>query len=180
MYRLVFREVFSHVSLIVLAMTVTVGAFLAAVWLPNWQLLWTIMRSEHVGLHERVSIPFSLVGSIGTNFTAVSATYTIVISVLLGINVAMLTYYVRTRRSDSSGSGAGYGVGGAVAGVFGIGCAACGTFLLTSLLALVGAGGLISFLPFGGEEFGFLGMGLLGYSVHLTTRKIHEPLVCKT
>ena len=69
-------------------------------------------------------------------------------------------------------------VGGLVTGVFGIGCAACGTFVLTPLLAAVGAGGLIAFLPFGGEEFGVLSTGILGFSIFLTSKKIQNPLIC--
>ena len=70
-------------------------------------------------------------------------------------------------------------MGGLVTGVFGIGCAACGTFVLTPLLIAVGAGGLIAFLPFGGEEFGVLSTGILGFSIFLTSKKIQDPLTCK-
>ena len=70
------------------------------------------------------------------------------------------------------------GIGGLVSGVFGIGCAACGTFILTPLLALFGATGLFSLLPFGGEEFGFIGVGLLVYSIYAVTKKINSPMVC--
>ena len=72
------------------------------------------------------------------------------------------------------------GIGGLVSGIFGIGCASCGTFILTSVLALVGAGGIVSFLPLGGEEFGILGVVLIGYATYWTAKKIEEPLVCKT
>jgi len=70
--------------------------------------------------------------------------------------------------------------GGLISGIFGIGCAACGTLVLTPLLALIGAGGIVALLPFGGQEFGVFGVGMLGFSIFVIAKKIQEPLVCKT
>ena len=70
------------------------------------------------------------------------------------------------------------GIGGLISGFFGIGCAACGTFLLSSILILLGTGGLLAWLPFRGEEFGLLGVGLLLYANHMIVKKIQAPLVC--
>ena len=84
---------------------------------------------------------------------------------------------MRTGSPNVKGVGVA-GIGGLVSGVFGIGCAACGTFIFTSVLALFGVGGILAYLPFGGEEFGFLGVALLVYSVYSLTKKITDPLVC--
>jgi len=118
-----------------------------------------------------------LFGSIQTNFSPTSATYTIAIAVLFGINIALLAYYIRSRQSSVISSGATLSISGLVSGVFGIGCAACGTFILTSFLSAFGAVGVLSFLPFSGEEFGFLGVGLLVYSIYVISRKINSPLL---
>ncbi len=50
--------------------------------------------------------------------------------------------------------------------------------MLSPALSFVGASGLIALLPFGGEEFGALGVGMLGFSLVLTARKIGEPVAC--
>jgi hypothetical protein len=42
----------------------------------------------------------------------------------------------------------------------------------------VGATGLLALLPFDGQEFGLLGVGILGFSIFLAAKKINEPLVC--
>jgi len=68
--------------------------------------------------------------------------------------------------------------GACASGLFGVGCAACGTFVLSPVLSFVGASGLIALLPFGGEEFGALGVAMLAFSLVLTARKIGEPLAC--
>lgn len=50
--------------------------------------------------------------------------------------------------------------------------------LSTSILILLGTGGLLAWLPFRGEEFGLLGVGLLLYANHMIVKKIQAPLVC--
>ena len=175
-----FQQVFRNVRYGIIAGLVALLVFVLATWLPNLGLVWQITKSSTIAFSDKFGFLLSLVGSIQTNFTVVSASYTIIIAFLFGINIAMLTYYIRKQKTVFKGAGAMAGFGGIVSGMFGIGCAACGSFLLTPLLALAGAGGALTFLPFGGEEFGFLGVGLLGFSVITTGRKIQAPLICKT
>lgn len=174
----VLLKVFSRPAYATLAIAIAVSVFSFAVWLPNWRLIFTVIASPSVSFTEAVGVIFGLYLSIGTNFTIVSASYTIVIAILFGINVALLIYYVSVRKGTFQGKGGAFGVGGLISGIFGIGCAACGTFILTAVLALVGAGGIIAFLPLGGEEFGILGVILIGYATYWTAKKIQEPLVC--
>lgn len=172
----VFKKVFSRAPYGALAALVTFVVFTFAVWFPNTKLIFIIIAST-ASFQSKVEFLFSLYGSIATNFTTVSAMYTILISILFGISIALIAYYIKERRSVVKGSTA-LSLGGLVSGVFGIGCAACGTFLLTSFLTLFGATGILVFLPFGGEEFGFLGVALLSYSVYMLTKKIAEPMAC--
>lgn len=152
--------------------------FSGAVWLPNSALIWSF--SQSAALPDLARLLYSLYGSIETNFTIVSATYTGLIALLFGIQTALLIYYIRLMRTQPAqlrGIGT-TSVGGLVSGILGIGCAACGTFLLTSVLALFGAAGVVSFLPFGGEEFGFIGVVLLGYTIYVILKRLHAPFVC--
>ena len=179
MIRKALQKVFSSPKYVALSVGISILVFSFAVWLPNWKLIGTVISSPSVSFTEAVGVMFGLFLSIGTNFTAVSASYTILIAILFGINIALLTYYISKRKGAFHGKGGALGVGGLVSGVFGIGCASCGTFILTSVLALVGAGGIIAFLPLGGEEFGILGVGLIGYAKYWTAKKIEEPLLCE-
>ncbi len=179
MVKSAFKKVFSNRSYVILASVIAVAVFAFAVWLPNFKLIVTIITSSSVSFAEAVAVIFGLFLSIGTNFTVVSASYTIAIAVLFGINIALLKYYILARKSSFGGKGGAMGIGGLISGVFGIGCAACGTFILTSALALFGAAGAVAFLPFGGEEFGFLGVFLIGYATYWTAKKIEEPIVCE-
>jgi len=173
------REVFGNVNYIFIAVISTVIVFIWSMWLPNFRLIWQIISSSSVSLYAKIAFLVSLLGSIQTNFSILSATYTIAIAVLFGINISMVIYYLREKKEFLQQTGtAAAGVGGLISGAFGIGCAACGTIVLGPLLALIGAGGIIAFLPFGGQEFGFLGVGLIGFSVILTAKKIQDPIVC--
>jgi len=161
-----------------LALGVAFSVFTFAVWLPNWRLVFQIASSSSVAFSDKLSLLWSLYGSIGTNFTAISASYTIIIAILFGINVALLTYYIKLHRGRILGAGTTAGAGGLISGMFGVGCAACGTFILSSILGLVGAAGIVTFLPLGGEEFGIIGVLLLVYATIALLRKIENPLAC--
>lgn len=153
--------------------------FLIATWLPNIGLIWQIVVSPSVSLPDKVAILASFAESITTNFTVFSAFYMTAIAVLFGINAALVTYYLRQRATTWTGqTGAAAGLGGLASGFVGIGCAACGTFVLGPVLSFVGATGLVALLPFEGQEFGLLGVALLGSSIFLVAKKISEPLAC--
>jgi len=152
--------------------------FSIAVWLPNYSLIFQIFASNSIVVSDKAGFLWGLYGSLATNFTAVSATYTVLISVLFGLNIALFTYYIKQRQGTIDGNASALGIGGLVSGFFGIGCAACGTFVLTSLLSVVGGAGALAFLPFGGEEFGVIGVGLLFYSLYKLAQMIEAPKVC--
>ncbi len=163
-----------------LSIILSVTVFTLALWLPNFKLLWIVLSATSTSYVEKLSFVWSLYGSIQTNFTPLSAVYTILIAILFGINTTLLVYYIKKMRGGVRGLvGTGsLGIGGLISGIFGIGCAACGSFILTSLLPLFGAGGFLTLLPLGGGEFGLIGVCLLGYSITMLLRKIHAPLVC--
>lgn len=162
-----------------IALVISVLVFSGATWFSNTALIVAVVTSS-APFFDKIALLGTLYGSIGSNFTIVSATYTILIALLFGMQVALLSYYITKARSHSSELNrvSLTSLGGLLSGVFGIGCAACGSFLLTSMLAVVGAGGLLALLPFGGEEFGVLGVALLLYSMYVVLKKIDTPFVC--
>jgi hypothetical protein len=113
-----------------------------------------------------------------TNFTPLSAIYTIAMAILFGTYVAMVAYFLKHRIKEVGQSGIATGFLGFTSGVLGVGCAACGSFLLSSVLSLVGATGALAFLPLGGGEFGIIGAVLLAFAVYTTAKQIANPSVC--
>jgi len=148
-------------------------------FLPNWTIFKQIVFSGSVGVWAKMQFVLSLYGSIFTNFTLWSGLYLVLIAVLFGINIALLTFYIRRRQEASLGKRAQLAsIGGIVSASLGIGCAACGSVIITSVLALFGATSLLTLLPFHGQEFGFLGLILLLFSIHYLMKRINDPLVC--
>lgn len=143
--------------------------FAFAVWLPNIRLL-IIVATGSAPLADKIAFPLTLLLSIKTNFTTLSAVFTIVIAILSGINIALIAELVRTRQVFIGGATAG--VTGIIAGAFGIGCAACGTLVVTALTGTILGASAFALLPFGGGEFGVLGVLLLGYSTYLLSKQI--------
>lgn len=180
MFLLAIRQVFGEAKYLLLAITTGLVTFVLTAWLANLALVWQIVTSEWVPVADKATILITLIGSIGTNFTGLSAVCAILIAVLFGMNTAVVAYEIRTRRMRRLGHGGiTAGLGGLGSGLFGIGCAACGSFILSPALTLLGASTVISLLPLGGAEFGVLGVGMLGLSLVLGVKRIYQPDTCK-
>ena len=173
------QKVFRKPMYIFLALITSLVVFAFAVWLPNIPLIVKVMGHPGIPLTQKLDLPISLLGSIVTNFTILSASYTIAIAILFGVNLAMIVYFLKRRIDDLQQTGIGTGFFGITSGVLGMGCAACGSFLLTSTLSLFGASGILAYLPLAGGEFGILGVILLAASLYMTAKKIQNPAVCK-
>jgi hypothetical protein len=176
------QQVFSIGWYVFLAATIASATFVLTTWLGNFELVWQIATSQWLPLVDKAKIMFALIGSIGTNFTVFSAACAIVIAVLFGLNMSVITYSFRERRLLVGQFGRTQTIASLselASGIFGIGCAACGTLLLSPVLAFLGMGALVALLPFGGEEFGALSVGLLGLSFIISARKSASQLCVK-
>ncbi len=173
------KRVLGRIAYLSGAIIVSFLVFLIIVWSSNFSGIWQVVSSSSFDFFEKLNFLWSFIPSITTNYTAFSAFYLLLISVLTGLNVAAFMFYVKQRRrikSDKSVRLAG--IGGAISAVFGIGCAACGAALIAPLLALLGAGGVLAALPFDGQEFGAVSVLLLLFSLVVLLRRINDPLVC--
>jgi hypothetical protein len=171
-----FKEVFRNSRYLILALAIAFTILLFAVWIQNLDLIGHSLTASSMTTGEKVIFLLSFLGSLQTNFTLLSASYTIAIAVLFGVNVAMLSFMIKKRKGRIK---SGSTIGGFISGILGIGCAACGSVILTPLLTFIGAGWLITVLPLRGGEFGILGVALLAYSVHLVAKKIQQPATCR-
>lgn len=174
------KKVFQKPPYAIIGATTSLTAFALAVWLPNIKFVADVIFSSG-SLSERFGLPLSLLGSISTNFSILSASYVIATAILLGMNLAMIIFFFRRRSAGFNRASATTGFIGTASGALGVGCVACGsgTILITSLLALVGAGTLTQLLPFKGEEFSIAGVIFLIVSIYLTARQIEKPELCK-
>ncbi len=176
----VLKQVFGKAEYLLLFIVTTSLVLAGAVVVRNWSLLNQVIDSSTLTLVQKFIFLATLVGSIGSLFGTFGSILLVFISFLFAINLAFLVYYVRRVKSILKGSKRiqAVGMGGLVSGLLGIGCAACGSIVLTAVLSSIGASGLLLLLPLHGSEFGLLGIFLLGFSIAMLARKIKEPLVC--
>ena len=149
-----FGEVFANTSYIALASTLAISAFLFAVWLPNFGLIGEVFSTSSAPLTAKLKIVIALLGGIGTNFSFLSAGYTIAIAAFFGVNIAMVVYFLKRTRTRLARQDVAAGFGGI-------------------------ASGALAILPLRGGEFGILSVVLLALSLVLISKKIAAPLICK-
>ncbi|PSQ43559.1 hypothetical protein BRD14_03005 [Halobacteriales archaeon SW_5_68_122] len=104
----------------------------------------------------RVTILANLYPFVGSAFDPIQGGLLVAIAVLFGVDTAMVTYHLREHGVSLSGGGGS--ALGAVLGVLGAGCAACGSALLVGVLSLFGVSASLLFLPLDGLEFALLAL----------------------
>jgi Na+/alanine symporter len=67
---------------------------------------------------------------------------------------------------------------GLIVAFLGIGCAACGSAFLSVVLSLLGFSSMLSYLPYGGEEIGYIGLLFLFMATYHLSKKVNSPLTC--
>ncbi len=171
------KEVMRNWRYIVLTFFVVLLLFLFAIWLPNFSFVKEIITSQYFSVPEKASILLSSLKAFQTNFTLFGRVMLVAVSLLFGLNMSLFSFYLKRRiRLQKE---AGLSVGGIVAGMLGVGCASCGSFIISSLFGVSASVVFLGFLPLKGQEFGILSIIILSFSIISTARKIQEPVVCK-
>lgn len=153
---------------------VTMIAF--AAWLPNLHLITRAMTSTTMSLWEKSNLLTAFLGSLQTNFTPLSRTLTIISAILTGIQASLLIYYLRQSVKIQTEMGVSFA--GVATSLLGVGCASCGSVVLTSLIGFGSATTVLGILPFRGQEFGFVGIAILLVAITYTIKKINQPFAC--
>ncbi len=171
-----FRQVFSKPSYIIFSSLTFVFVLIFAIWLPNFRFLSHTATSNTFTFSEKFGIITSTLGGLQTNFSLLSRTLTILVSFLFALNSSFLVFYLlRAVRLSKS---AGLGISGFVLSLIGIGCASCGSVILTALFGTGATAGFIRYLPLKGQEFGIISIAILSFSIYLLAKKIKDPLIC--
>jgi hypothetical protein len=101
---------------------------------------------------------------VGTSYDPLTGLLLLLVSALVGVDIALVAYHVREHRLSAEGGGGS--LVGVLLGALGAGCAACGSAVVAGLLSLVGAAGFLTLLPFDGREFALLALVALVLSIH--------------
>lgn len=160
----------------------TLSLFLAAivllfsVWLPNLGLVWDVIFSHDFTFLNKATFLWDSLGAISTNFSPLTASFTLLISILFGLNTSLAAYYFKRRITFQRAGG--MSIAGMLLGLIGVGCASCGAIVLSTFLGVGAATAVTGILPFGGQEFSVLSIIILVGALYVTAKKIADPLVC--
>lgn len=171
------KEVFRRPGYVGLAVFVAIFIALLAILLPNISFLRHIADSNVFSAGRKAYIFWTFLGSFKTNLTIFGQITTISVAILTGINVAMFVFYLRKRVIMQKA--AGTSVLGIISGLVGVGCASCGSVLLSSIFGIGATSSFVGLFPLKGAEFGILGIILLLVSNYLIARKLQDPFTCK-
>ncbi len=141
-----------------------------AVWLPNWRFLWHLTSSVDFTPNQKVGLLATTLDSFRTNFSPLAVVVVTAIAIETGVYISLLVFWWQRRAEVFSLPGVGFW--GTISGLLGIGCASCGSIILTGLLGLATTTAFLGWLPFRGQEFGFLAIGLLGFATISLYKKI--------
>lgn len=170
------REVFQKPRYLVLGLVSAVVIGAGIIWLSSHQLIRFTLTSDIFDWNAKLKIIWTSLGLYATNFTLASQIMIVLVALMSGINIAMLIFYSKRRVSAIKAAGAsGFGL---IVGTLGVGCSACGSVILSSLIGITSASALVSALPLGGAEFGIASIALIGLSTYWIAKKIQSPEMC--
>lgn len=106
-------------------------------WLNNINLLFYIFLTPNLNILQKIQFVASTYTSIWQSSTSFVAYMFLIISFLQGNMMACLFYIVRRKRIKGIVKTAGSGGLASILAALGLGCAACGTSLITPILAFL-------------------------------------------
>ncbi len=171
------KQVYKNPLFIFLSFLTSFFVLVISIWLPNLHLVQNTITSSTYTFTQKINFFIASLGALDTNFTFLSKELTITIAIIFGINLSFAVYYFRNRISLQKQVGTS--LGGVLFGFLGVGCASCGSVILASFVGMGTTAGLLSPLPFKGQEFAILGLILLLSSTIFMAKKLQDPLVCK-
>lgn len=145
---------------------------LLSVYLMNFTLVKLTITGNYP-LEYKFNLLFNLLGGMVTAMTELGLLTLILASVLVGINLVLITQRISTLKSSKK---LHWVVGGSsLLAIIGSGCAACGL----PVIALLGLSGAVAMLPFRGIEISIISLAFLLISFYLLVKSYVGELSCK-
>jgi len=172
-----FQMVFAKPTYAALAAAVTFVLVFGAAWMRNLTFLGFLITSPQFGIATKLKVFEWTLTNLALNTTPLRLILLISAAVLAGVNTSLLVFLIRLRLGVGKDIGAS--IGGMVVSALGIGCASCGSVLLTAFFGFSAGASMLAAFPLQGAEFTLAGIGLLAASIALLAKKIQNPLVCE-
>lgn len=167
MLQVILRKKFIISTLVIAVLYSLLTTYLMNVRLLKFALLGSF------SLEYKARLLVALVGGMWTAMSGFGLTMFIIVAVLTGANLTLVIE--RIIRLRSFGKLQFVAGGSSLLGFIGSGCAACGL----PILALLGLGGSVIYLPFGGVELSVISAGLLLLSFYLMVKNYSKKEVCE-
>lgn len=155
----------------------TFAFFFLLLLAQNGKASYELLSFDSLPIMKRINLSFLTLFDIKDTFSGGALILAILGSFLGGINISLAYTYMRVRGEVIVKSGLYSGVGLLLA-FFGIGCAACGTALLSVLLGFFGFSAMLQLLPYQGQEIGYIGLIFLCMATYTLAQKVSMPNVC--
>lgn len=143
----------------------------------NGSTAYSIFSFESLSLSKKLHLFFVTLFDVKNTFTSGALILATLGSLLGGINLSLAYTYMKIRGEIILKSGLYSGVGLVIA-FLGIGCAACGTALLSVLFGFFGFSAMLNVLPYQGQEIGYIGLLFLCIATYFLAKKVTAPNVC--
>ena len=151
--------------------------FIGFFFLENWNSASQVFSFDVLPLTKRIFLFLSTLFNT-TPIDSLNVLFLVIATAVSGALVISLLYtYVKIRERILLRHGV-YGGFGMVFALLGLGCAACGTILLQTILSLFGFGGLLTMFPYHGVELGYIGLVFLIFNAYTLCHKLGSPLTC--
>ena len=176
------RRTFSHLPYLALAAFVALLTFGAVVFSARIPFTFALFFNPDIAFPLAVRLTAGLFVFSLQNMSLFSILHAAATSVLIGINIALLTFYARRfggvlSKKNIAGGTFGSALALAVS-LFGFGCLSCGSVFFAALFSALGGAGLLTAAPYLGAGIGIFGILLLVLSIVFLARAINKPPVC--
>ncbi len=172
------QEVFANWRYVFLAAVCATMLFAFATYLPNFRLITSFIGNPAIPISAKAQLLWALFEGVGTSVMPLSVAAIAILSLLFGVDAAMLAYQWKTIRSTAPKSGV---VGSLVAlrAASSVSDARRAvSYFGAAILSFFGASGAIALLPLHGAEFGIAGIILLLFSIRKVSIGIQNRDVC--
>ncbi|KKT78050.1 MAG: hypothetical protein UW75_C0050G0006 [Parcubacteria group bacterium GW2011_GWF2_44_8] len=137
----------------------------------------SLLQFEYFTFGERLHLALVFLFSIKSSFLTTGIILSFLGSLLGALNITFAYVYFKLQAEVLMKHHVYSGAGMFVA-FLGVGCAACGSALLTAMLGMIGLSSILGFLPYQGVELGVLGLLILGVTTISLAKKVMGPKVC--
>ncbi len=161
--------------LVIIIATIVFAAMLLL--FQNGKAALDVISFDILPLGKRLTLAISTLFDITNTFSAGALILAVLGSFVGGINLSLAYTYMRLRGEVILHSGLYSGIGLLFA-FFGVGCAACGTALLSVVLGFFGFSAMLNVLPYQGQEIGYIGLIILCIATYTLAHKVAVPNVC--